>query len=415
MAMLGFCKPVSSKKRFIPFREINADFSFTLLDRASKVNKEEWRSVTKDASVFLNINYLQLLESVENTNVLSRYIIVYNHKIPCGIIYFQIVDFRVEVVGNILENNEENTKSTKNNFFKKYIDTNKDATLLRLFTCGNNLVSGEYGFLFLPELVAEIQTELLLQIIEVISTEEKLNGVFSAILIKDFEQPLKPNNLLKKEGYTEFLVEPNLVVTLPESITTIEDYIQLFSKKYRNRTKTILKKGLVISQTALELEDIKLLENEMYQLYENIYERAKFKLLKLPKNYFLEVKKLFPDKFSIIGFFLNDKLVAFNSCFILNNSTLEAHYIGLDYELNNQYEMYQNSLYCIISTAITHKKHKVNLGRTAAEIKTTVGAKAQNLICYLKPQNTLSKIVQKPFINFLKPSAFVARNPFKEE
>jgi hypothetical protein len=413
--MLGFCKPVSSKKRFIPFREINADFSFTLFDKASVVHRDEWGSVSKGQSIFLEINYLQLLESVENAKTLSRYVIVYKNKIPSGIIYFQIVDFKAEVFGSIIENSVEDIKSAKRNLFEKYLDANKNETLLRLFTCGNNLVSGEHGFLFLSEIEREIQTELVLQIIEVIGKEEKLSGAISAITIKDFEHPLQPSDLLKKERYTEFLVEPNLVVDVPETINSIDAYIQLFSKKYRNRAKSILKKGAVISQKILEPEHIKLLENEIYRLYENIYERAKFKLIKLPKHYFLETKKLFPEKFLMRGFFLEDKLIAFNSSFLLNESTLEAHYIGLDYELNTHYELYQNILYCMISTAIEYKKQIVNLGRTAAEIKTTVGAKVQDLICYIKPQNTLSKIVQKPFINFLKPSEWVARNPFKEE
>lgn len=413
--MLGFCKPVSSKKRFVPYREISDEFSFTLYERAERVSKEEWGSITEGESVFLEVNYLQLLESVENAKMLSRYVIVYRNKIPCGIIYFQMVDFKAEVFGSIIDNNVEDIKTSKKNLFEKYLDANKDETLLRLFTCGNNLVSGEYGFLFLPYINKETQTELVLQIIEVIGKEEKLSGAISAITIKDFEHPLQPSALLKKERYTEFLVEPNLVVDVPETINNIDEYIQLFSKKYRNRAKSIFKKGAVIYRKILEKDDISLLENEIYHLYENIYERAKFKLIKLPKHYFLETKKLFPEKFLMRGFFLDDKLIAFNSCFLLNESTLQAHYIGLDYELNAHYELYQNILYCMISTAIENKKQKVNLGRTAAEIKTTVGAKVQDLICYIKPQNTLSKIVQKPFINFLKPSEWVARNPFKEE
>ena len=69
----------------------------------------------------------------------------------------------------------------------------------------------------------------------------------------------------------------------------------------------------------------------------------------------------------------------------------------------------------MIGEGIKHKRTKINLGRTAAEIKTTVGAKAENLICYIKPQNTISRIIQKPFISFLQPSEWVPRNPFKEE
>ncbi len=413
--MPSFCKPVSSKKRFIPFREINPDFSFTLFDRASRVIKFEWQSITHKQSVFLEIDFLQLLESVESSNLISRYVIIYKNAVPCGIIYFQIIDFKAEVFGSILADKVEDIKSTRMNLFEKYLDSNKDETILRLFTCGNNLVSGEHGFLFLPEIAKESQSELVLQIIDVIGKEEKLGGAISAILIKDFEQPLEPADLFEKERFTQFLVEPNLVVDIPENSNSIDEYILLFSKKYRNRAKTILKKGAILTQKFLEEDELKKYENEIYQLYENIYERAKFKLIKLPKHYFLETKKIFLTEFLVKGFFLEDKLVAFSSSFFISNNVLEAHYIGLNYDLNLQYELYQNVLYSLIDIAITTKKQQVNLGRTAAEIKTTVGAKAQDLICYIKPQNTISKIIQKPFINFLKPSKWVARNPFKEE
>ncbi|MDX2172060.1 MAG: hypothetical protein SFY56_03020 [Bacteroidota bacterium] len=388
---------------------------FTLFEKASRVNKEEWASITNHETTFLEIDFLKVLESIENTNLLSRYVVVYQNQIPCGVIYFQIVDFKAEVFGSILADKVETIKSAKVHLFEKYIDVHKNGTILRLFTCGNNLVSGDYGFKFSNTLSQECQLELVLKITEVIAKEEKLSRTISAILIKDFEQPLQPNDLIKKEKYIQFFVEPNLVVDLPENITGIEEYIHLFSKKYRNRAKSIFKKGSAITQQLLNLSDIERLEEDIYTLYDNIYQRAKFKLIKLPKHYFSDVKKLYPEHFVMKGFFLEGKLVAFNSCFTLHNNVLEAHYIGLDYRLNTQYELYQNILYCMISIAIEHKKQKVNLGRTAAEIKTTVGAKPQDLTCYLKPQNTLSKIIQKPFVNFLKPGEWVARNPFKEE
>ena len=39
-------------------------------------------------------------------------------------------------------------KSKRLKIFENYLGANKDEILMRLFTCGNNLVSGEYGFLF---------------------------------------------------------------------------------------------------------------------------------------------------------------------------------------------------------------------------------------------------------------------------
>ena len=58
---------------------------------------------------------------------------------------------------------------------------------------------------------------------------------------------------------------------------------------------------------------------------------------------------------------------------------------------------------------------QVYLGRTAAEMKSTVGAVAHDLVCYIRHRNGLSNQVIRPFIDYLKPSDWTPRNPFKEE
>lgn len=412
--MFSFCKPVSSKKRFLPHRKLNDDFSFSLFENAAAIRIKDWEAITHKKTIFLEPEFLKIVEQCEHTKLTCRYVIVYEKQIPCGIIYFQIADFKAGVFGDLLNQQVESLKSKRLHLFEKYVDSNKHEVLMRLFTCGNNLVSGEYGFLFKASINEEVAHDLLLEITDLVSKEEKLRGTISAILLKDFYKPLEPANLFEDKKYLKFLVEPNMMVSIPPGINSITEYIELFSKKYRNRAKTIFRGMEGIDTKFLSLEEILLHEKQMYELYEAIFEKAKFKLIKLPKNYFSAVKSIYEDRFSVRAFFHQDKLVAFGSCFIMPDGTMEAHYIGFDYELNNQFNLYQNLLYSGINEAIKNKCHRVNLGRTAAEIKTTVGAKAEELFCYIKPQNTISKLIQKPFISFLQPAEWIPRNPFKE-
>ncbi len=413
--MFAFCKPVSSKKRFLPFRTLNEDFSFSLYEKASALPEKDWDSITKKNTVFLEREYLKIVETGEHTKLMSRYVVVYFKGAPCGVIYFQIVDFKAGVFGELLDNQVEDIKSKRLNLFEKYIDSNKDEVLLRLFTCGNNLVSGEYGYLFDKKVKEDQAHSVLLKIIDIVSKEEKLTRTISAILIKDFHEPLKPKKLFEEEKYSDFFVEPNLVVEIPQGVDSVNNYIALFSKKYRNRAKSIFKSIEGVELKYLNKEEITLHEKQLYRLYESIFEKAKFKLIKLPKDYFSRVKTSYENEFTLKAYFKDGKIIAFASSFLMPDNSLEAHYIGLDYELNNQYNLYQNILYAMIDEAIKNKRTTVNLGRTAAEIKTTVGAKAENLICYIKPQNTISKLIQKPFISFLQPAEWTPRNPFKEE
>lgn len=413
--MFAFCKPVSSKKRFLPFRELNADYSFTLFENAASIPSPDWEAITGRNTVFLEKEYLRIVESSTHTQLTLRYVIVYFKAKPCGIIYFQIADFRAEIFGDLLSGQVETLRSKRLKIFENYLGANKDEVLLRLFTCGNNLVSGEYGYLFDKKTSPEKAHILLLNIIDVVSKEEKLRGGLSAILIKDFHQPLQPTTLFEEEKYSTFFVEPDLIVDIPENVHSLSDYTALFSKKYRNRAKGILKNLEGLEIHSLELEEIKEREKELFSLYENIFDKAKFKLIKLPADYFSKVKELFEKEFTIKGFFMEGKLAAFGSSFLMPDGSLEAHYIGFDYELNTPMNLYQNILYSMIDEAIKNKRSVVNLGRTAAEIKTTVGAKAHDLICYIKPQNAISKFIQKPFISFLQPAEWTPRNPFKEE
>jgi hypothetical protein len=413
--MFLFCKPVSSKKRFIPHRKLNEDFSFTLFEKAENIPATQWELITDAKTVFLEPAYLRIIEKSGHAGLSCRYVLVYHKTHPIGVIYFQIVDFNAGIFGDLLNNQVESIRSKRMNIFERYIQSNRNEVLLRLFTCGNNLISGEYGFLFKKEISKKRANELVLKITDIVSKEEKLRGTISAILLKDFYTPLKPASLLEGEKYSEFFVEPNLVVQIPENVNSLSEYIGHFSKKYRNRAKNVFKSLEGIQIRSLDQQEIKSHEKELYQLYEQVFDKARFKLIKLPELYFSDVKAFYRERFKIKAFFLKDKIIAFASNFLMFDDTVEAHYIGLDYQLNATYNLYQNILYCMIEEAIHHKRGKVNLGRTAAEIKTTVGAKPEDLLCYIKPQNTISKLIQGTVISYLQPSELVQRNPFKEE
>lgn len=409
-----FCKPLRNKSRYKPFRTIDETYSFTEYDRASLVNKADWYKVVSEGSIFFNLDYLKLVESSTHAVLKCRYVLVYKNGAACGIIYFQLTEFKANVFGDLLGNEIDELKSKRLRLFEKYVESkDADDILFRLFTVGNNLVSGEYGFLRTEKVSKKDFHTILNTLIKTISSEESLRSHIAAVLVKDFEEPLK--ELEESKKFESFNVEPNLVVDIPKGLGSLENYLALFSKKYRNRAKSILKNRSEFIMKDLEIEEIERNAELIYHLYHNIYAKAKFKLLLLPRNYFAETKKIFSDRFFMKGLYADGKLIAFSSWFNMPDNSIEAHYIGMDYELNSKLELYQNILYSFIEIAIATGKEKVNLGRTAAEIKTTVGAKAHDLICYLQPQNTVSKFIAKPFIEFLKPKEWIPRNPFKED
>lgn len=387
-----FCKPLRNKSRYKPFRQIDKTFSFSEFEKASLISKLDWMNVVGEDAVFFNIDYLKLIERSSHVDLKCRYVILYKNAEPCGIIYFQLTDFKANVFGELLEDQLDELKSHRLKLFEKYVQSKEEKDVLfRMLTCGNNLISGEYGFLKGDNIDRADFYKLFCTLLKTISAEENLRGKISAVLIKDFYEPVKEIEKSDTFKGQSFSVEPNMMLSIPENVGSLSDYLQLFSKKYRNRAKSIIKYREQFTSRILTVEEVGTYDKQLFALYENIYNKAKFKLLQLPNDYFLEVKKIFQDRFSVKATFVNDELVAFSSWFVMPDNSIEAHYIGLNYAFNEKLELYQNILYDFVELAIINGNKKVNLGRTAAEIKTTIGAKANELICYVQPQNTISK------------------------
>lgn len=412
--MFLFCKPAYSRKRFLPHRALDKSYNFSLFENASEVPAQDWEKVVGTSHLFFNLAYLSILERGSFSKMQCRYVILYEAQQPRGILYFQVIDFKAGIFGDLFNKQVEKNTSRRLSIFEKYVDSNRNETFMRLVTCGNNLVSGPYGF-HMPDIEPEIASALLLELTDLIAKEDKLKGGISAVLIKDFHEPLQPALAFRQKRYNDFKVEPNLVVTLPANVTTLLQYLELFSKKYRNRSRSVIKACSQLEQRYLPLSAILEQEAALFALYTQIFNKAKFKLIKLPADYFSSVKRLFGEQFVVKAFYKEGTLMAFASAFVMPDKSLEAHYIGMDYNFNAEYCLYQNILLCMINEGLLHGCDRVNLGRTASEIKTTVGAKPVDLICYIKPQNTISKIIQKPFISFLQPGEWIPRNPFRDE
>ncbi len=411
--MLALCDKILNRNKLKPHRKLFGNYNYSSFENIKDAPISDWDKALNNGNLFLSYDYLSIIHRQESNLFRFRYVIVYNRLKPIGVIYFQINDFKSNAFGEIVSEQIKDLTHRKAAIFKNYISDNSDETVMRLVTCGNNYISGEHGF-FLQLNQRQLKFKILEQIINHVSREEKLRGKISAILVKDFyEEGFGDKDCWYCTRFKHFHVEPNMIIKLPDNLNSINDYIGLFSKKYRNRAKHLFKASEQLVKKRLTGNDLKLYCSDIYHLYLQVFNQAKFKLVKLPEYYFFDVMTKFPNSFYMDAWFLNGKMVSFASGYCLPEE-VEAHYIGFDYELNKEYELYQNLLYSYIEQAISIQKKRINLGRTAAEIKTTVGAKPHELICYIKPQNTVSKLIMKPFMQYLQPSDWIPRNPFKE-
>lgn len=413
--MLISCNKIPNKKLSASGKK-KLDFSFSLNNSVSHINSKDWDIVAGFGSPFLQLPYLSVVENQHPDNMCFHYATIYQDAKPVAITYFQVVNFSSETFENYIGKESAEVSCVITSYLKKYLTNhlirNVSKINMRLLICGNAFVSGEHGLACIPGINKTEVFDVLADIIYEISEIEKSRGKIAAILVKDFSTTAKDvADELKEFKYHDFLVEPNMIVNV--SWDTFDEYLNAMSKKYRNRAKSILKKGTELQRKHFSANDIKAHASEIQKLYDNVHLKATFRMASLTSDYFVEMKTAMKDHFNFIAYYHNETLVGFRTSFILNDS-VEAHFIGLNYEVNKELELYQNILYDYIKETIEHQLPKLTLGRTASEIKSTVGAEAYQLICYIRHRNPLSNQLIKPFIDSIKTTEWIPRNPFKD-
>lgn len=395
---------------------LSSGLNVVLQPQLELLEKNDWEKAVLPGNFFLGWEYLLAFEKLTPPNMAFHYGLLYDGKKVLAAFYFQVVHLTADEISYILQPITSASKiHTVGNSLREWLQKCREDNGFRILVSGNNFVSGEYGVSLNKAADPEKVFLALADTVKAITTNDRAAGKISAILVKDFFQntAIDGSDFLRKKRYHRFLVEPEMIISLDPLWKKFEDYLAAFSKKYRNRAKAVLKKTEILEVTELHGEALEKASAEIYQLYQNVFHRAKFRLSILHPDYFLEMKKKFPGTFHIYAYRENGKLVAFRSTFHLQNH-LEGHFIGIDYNVNEHLPLYQRTLYDFIQEGIEAGYKKVFLGRTAAEMKSTVGAEPHDLVCYIRHRNGLSNQVIRPFIDYLKPSPWVPRSPFKD-
>ena len=151
----------------------------------------------------------------------------------------------------------------------------------------------------------------------------------------------------------------------------------------------------------------------MNHLYLEVASRADFNLAVLDLRAYAKLKREKGSCFTVRGYWLNGKMVAFMTGLVCNG-VLDAHFVGFEYELHHQYQLYPRMLYDYVQVAIATGASKVNFGRTSNEIKSTLGAEPVPLTCYARHRNGLSNKLVKPIFRLIGPKPWNQRRPFKK-
>jgi predicted N-acyltransferase len=377
----------------------------SIFSSINQIEIDDWNEVNQDKNIYLSIPYLRAIEDgLQSFDF--RYIIFYdNLKQPVGIGYCQIVK---------ISKNEINTEALSKRMggmLPKHLINSLD---LRVLICGNAFASGENGFAFTNKIDPQEGFDLLSTTIDEINfSEKKKHRKIAISLIKEFwPETFVASSCLKEAGCFEVNIDVNMILHLDPSWKSFEDYIAAMNSKFRtkaNHVRTISKQLNVVDFSVDEIENRM---EEIDQLYNAIVNKANFSFGRLNAQTLLNIKKALGDQFFFRGYYLDNDFVAFGTATSFDD-VLDGNFIGLDYDYNQDYGMYQRILYDFVEHAFKIGAKEIRIGRTAEEIKSGIGATPTHMKFYAKHRNKVTNAILRPFVQNLKPSEFNLRRPFK--
>jgi len=364
-----------------------------------------WGNLGCTKNIYFHPNFLKSLEKNHPKIIFSYIVLVDKNNSPTAFASLKIIDFYLKSIKNDLE-------FLKNIGRKLHVFPDKKP--LKLLICGNTFVTGEHG-VFIKENQDKkaIIKKLAESLNHFVNSNKKLKKQIDAFLLKDFAQgSLFITDELKGFKYHTFSVEPNMQLQLNDNWKNFDDYLAAMKTKFRVKAKKAFKQSVNIRIEEVTLKNIAQKLPKMTALYEKVALNAEFNLGTFNLETYKNLKEKFGDDYILKSYWLNDKIVGFISG-VINNESLDAHFVGIDYQQNREYAIYQRMLYDYIEIAISKKLKTINFGRTASEIKSSVGAVPQELTMYLRHKKTITNKILKLFLQRVQPTPFQQKFPFK--
>jgi hypothetical protein len=400
--MIGFVKTVTVDK-FCAVKG-TANLTIEVYDKVKDVDKLSWDALISN-HLFLSLPYLKTLEQVLPTGLQPLYVICKEKGQPVLITYLQLYTFSEEHFAIF---NTDNPKSSVGARVKKHFQdivlSYLNCAKCKLLIVGNIVHTGANGY-------ATTHPTKAMVYINAIAKELRTQFDFDGIILKDMNGAKELATTIQKSKFQHFYTQPNMVMPIAKHWLTKEDYIKDLLPKYRKRASNTERKNTSVIQRTITAAEMLTYDNQIYQLYEAVYNVSTTKINKVQPSYFSKMKKALGEHYQIVGYFMEDQLVAFASYFI-NENILEANFVGFEYALNKEFKLYQTILYDYVQWAIEKCCKELSLGRTGLEIKSTVGAQPFYLPCYIRFENRTIHKIASPILKNIKEEKLEQRHPF---
>jgi len=363
------------------------EINYKIFENIDKIGKQDWDDVFGDIPE--SYPFYKALENSEFSEFKFYYLVAYDDNRIELIAPLFTADFNLDIA-------VEGWPAKVIGFIRKIFPR---FMILKTLFCGSPF--GERGVLGIKQGFKDNSEIIPLLLEEIKNCSIRVNAPL--VIFKDF---LKQDTLfldaLIPRGYSR--VESFPTVGLELNFTSFDDYLKILGKSDHRYLSRKLKQAYSRGKIEVKVvQDIASEIDQIYELYENTYQKGATKFEHLTKKFFLQIAHDPSSRFFL--YYVDGRLAAFNLCFIHDNLFIDK-FIGFDYEISRQFKLYFVSQAYNIQWCLSNSLCYYYSGQTNYETKLRLGGKLITLYAYLKHKNMFLNSLLRLIIPIFKPDNF---------
>lgn len=374
---------------------------------AAALDEKSWNEVVGSEKFYAQTQHLRIIEESCKEGVQPVYVLVMDEEEAIAAIYFQVIDFHFS---NALRNFQSAGENWQKKVLFQFLRLFKNTTIPLLQT-GNLFFTGDSGIYIRPGYPENIKLSILNKVMQDDSWRDSLKMPIKATMFSNLCDSTRLDGL-EELKFHDLETEPDLWMQIPAAWHDFSDYLGALSSKYRVRANKVFEKSRLLHLNTLTVQEITAQEQVLMQLYRNVADHATFNMTYLGDGYFPALKELYGDSLIIRTYEIDGQTVGFSSGFVIEG-VYHLHFIGMDYPTNESIPLYHRMLFEFVKDALEHRCHKIHFGRTATEIKTTIGAVPEPMHAFLKMESGFINRQLPRLLRNFGATPYVQRHPFR--
>lgn len=369
-------------------------YTYRIFDSIADASNEDWeRCFRAMPTVFMDRKFLLTVEKTLGNESKFWHVIFYDTDLE-PVAWTSLCTFRVDLT------------TLASSAVKRIFEVGRcvlpSLARIKILFCGLPVSVGQKYLLFATTADPRVVLQLLDKILDELAARE--NARF--IVYKEFDESSAQQMLsLLELGYRR--AECPAMHELKRRFTDFGAYCAALKSHYRNDIARSQRKfercGLRVVNLHTPIEIIPRYTENVHKLYEAVVARAEIQLEVLPREFFLELVRQFPNQTSLTLIYNGECVVALN--WGLRNG-LVHHFLfcGMDYSLTDKADIYFNLMFQHLDAAMKGAPDWIEVGQTADMFKARLGCESRKLFLYVKGCGKIPSLLLRYGWEFLFPS-----------